>query len=196
MPEPPRPRPLRTAMVCFFGLALVVGALSGLAWFALVDLPGYVVAPDGSASTSERGLAKIIAIDAWFVLLGLISATGLGLLAWRWFRTIGWQVVLVAVVGALAASLCCLGVGYGLGPNDFTERLAAAEPGQFVPVQLSIRSRISLAVWPFAATIPILMAAALSAEPDSDAGKATPRAVSSDDPVQERWASSPDDAEW
>jgi hypothetical protein len=106
-------------------------------------------------------LASFIGSDAWFTLLGVVVGLILGWLAWARLRNLGWLVVLVATGAAVGAGLTCWLVGYQLGPGDFTRRLAAARPGDLVPIELTIRAKVSLLVWPFAATIPVLLASSL-----------------------------------
>ena len=65
------PRDLARA-VAFGLLGLGLGAAAGVGWWAVVDLPAYVVNPDGGASISERGLTEFLGGDAWFCALGLI----------------------------------------------------------------------------------------------------------------------------
>jgi hypothetical protein len=148
-------------VACFLLFALGIGGLGGLLWWRIVDLPGYAVDANGLAATSERGLAEFFGPDAWFAAIGLFIGVGLGVLAWRWFRDLGWPVALVAVIGALGAALICWALGYQLGPDDFEGRLAAANPGDIVAIQLTLRAKASLIVWPFAASIPVLLGSSL-----------------------------------
>ena len=103
----------------------------------------------------------IIAGDAWFCAIGLVAGLLIGLAAWRWLRSLGWTVVLVVLVCAVASALTCWLVGYRLGPGDFSARLAAAQPGQLVPIPLTLRARASLLVWPFFAIIPVLLGSSI-----------------------------------
>lgn len=150
-------------------LGLGLGALAGVVWEAVVDLPVYRVAADGGASTSERGLATFVAGDAWYCLLGAVGGLLLGVLAWRRFSSLGWPVVLVGTVTATAAGLLCWAVGTRLGPGDFPTRLAAAPPDSLVPIALELRARASLLVWPFLAVLPILLASSLGADEEEPA---------------------------
>lgn len=142
-------------------LALGAGALAGVAWWLVVDLPGYLVSSSGGASTTERGLAGFIAGDAWFSLLGAVVGLILGLVGWLRLRDLGWPLAILVVLGAVAASLVCWLVGHLLGPDDFAERLTDAPPGAFVPIQLTLRTKASLLVWPFAAIVPVLLGSSL-----------------------------------
>lgn len=142
-------------------LALGLGALAGVVWWRVVDLPGYLVNGEGKASTSERGLANFIGGDAWFTLLGAAVGVLLGWLGWVRLGRRGWAVVPLVAGSALAAALLCWFVGHELGPGTFNDRLAAARPGDTVLIELTIRAKASLLVWPFAATIPILVGSSL-----------------------------------
>jgi hypothetical protein len=148
-------------IACFFALALGIGAAAGVIWWAVADLPTYRVNSEGGAATSERGLSEFISGDAWFTVIGLVAGVGLGLLGWRLFRRLGWPVVLVVVLSAVAAELVCWLVGYQLGPGAFEPRLAAADPGDLVPIELTLRAKASLLAWPFFAVIPILLGSSL-----------------------------------
>lgn len=156
-------------------VGLGVGGVAGIGWWLLVDLPGYRVASTGGASTTERGLTEFIGGDAWFTALGMVAGVLLGLLAWRLFRGIGWPVVVLAVLAAALAALACWLVGYQLGPGAFAPRLAAAQPGDFVPIELTVRAKASLLVWPFAATIPILLASSLGRDEETPGPGFRPR---------------------
>jgi hypothetical protein len=48
-----------------------------------------------------------------------------------------------------------------LGPDNFVGRLAAAKPGELVPIELTLRARASLLTWPFFAIIPVLLGSSL-----------------------------------
>ena len=141
--------------------SLALGAAAGVLWWLLVTPPAYEVNSNGGATTSERGLTEFIAADAWFCAVGLVAGLLIGLAAWRWLRTLGWTIVLVVLLCATAAALTCWLAGYRLGPGDFSARLAAAQPGDLVPIPLTLRARASLLVWPFFAIIPVLLGSSL-----------------------------------
>ncbi|SEQ34916.1 hypothetical protein [Microlunatus flavus] len=150
-------------------LGLGLGALAGVVWWAVTDLPTFRVVNGGGAVTSERGLAGYIAADAWFVVCGAVVGLVLGVVAWRRFGRSGWLVVVLTVVVGAAAGLVCWWVGYELGPGAFDARLAAAKPGDLVPVELTVRARVALAVWPLFAVIPVLLGSSLGHDPEVDA---------------------------
>lgn len=156
-----------TARLCgYLALGLGLGALAGVVWWAVVDLPTYLVGEDGGASTSERGLTEFFGGDAWFCAIGVVVGSLLGVLGWRRFRNLGWPSVPVVALVTLAAAAVCWFVGFRLGPGEFNPRLAAANPGDLVPIELTLRARASLLIWPFVAVIPVLLGSSLG--PDDE----------------------------
>lgn len=156
-----------TGRLCgFLALGLGLGALAGVVWWKVVDLPTYLVNEGGGASTSERGLTEFFGGDAWFGAIGVVVSLLLGAAGWRRFRNLGWPSVLVVALVALAAAAVCWFVGYRLGPGEFNPRLAAANPGDLVPIELTLRARASLLTWPFVAVIPVLLGSSLG--PDDE----------------------------
>lgn len=155
-------------LVGYLLLCVLIGIGAGVLWEKIVKLPGYTVGQDGTASTTERGLAGFIAGDAWFAAIGFFVCIGLGIVAWKWFGRLGWPVVVVAIVGAACSGLVCWWVGYRLGPGDFETRLAAARPGDFVPITLTVRTPVVLLVWAFGAVIPVLLRSSLGRDPEEE----------------------------
>jgi hypothetical protein len=172
--SPPETVPPRRTLVlrtllrlgCFVAVAVAAGAAGGVGWWAVVELPTYRVRTDGGAATTERGLSEFISGDAWFVVIGVVVGVGLGLVGWRWLRRMGWSLVLFVAGAAVVAELVCWLVGYRLGPGEFAPRLAAAKPGDLVPIELTLRARASLLTWPFFAVIPVLLGSSLG--PDDE----------------------------
>jgi hypothetical protein len=152
---------LAVRIACFVALALGLGAAGGVVWWVAVDLPNYMVNSEGGAAINERGLTEFIASDAWFSAIGLVVGVVLGIVGWRSLRRIGWPVVLLVLISAIAAELVCWLVGYRLGPGEFAARLAAARPGDLVPIELTLRAKASLLTWPFFAVIPLLLGSSL-----------------------------------
>lgn len=169
-------------LVGYTALVLGLGALSGVLWWAVVRLPAYAVAESGRAQVSERGLTEFFAGDAWFCVIGLVLGVAFGVLAWRLFRDLGWAVPVGVVVLALLAGLLCWLVGYRLGPGPFVARLAAAQPGELVPIELTLRSTVALLVWPFAAVVPVLLGSSLGRDDEVPKPLFRPRARSADQP--------------
>ena len=160
-PTPAAPtRRLRDA-VGFVALGLGLGALAGVVWWLAADLPAYLVNQDGEAATTERDLTRFIAADAWFALLGAVVGVALGVVGWLRLRSIGWPVALLVVFTAVVAALVCWLVGHQLGPDNFARRLTAAPAGARVPIELTLRTKTSLLVWPFLAVLPVLLGSSL-----------------------------------
>ncbi|MDN5564350.1 hypothetical protein EDD41_0185 [Luteococcus japonicus] len=151
-------------MLVFLLIAMMLGCLAGALWNLVVDLPAYHVDSAGNATTSERGLTAVFASDAWFSIFGLALGLTLGILAWHWFRRIGWPVVLLAMGTATVAGLMCWWVGVLMGPHNFSRRIAQASPGDLVPIDFKLHAWSALLVWPFFATIPVLLRASLGAD--------------------------------
>lgn len=163
----------RTAVVVFIGAALIAGIAAAVLWRLVVPLPNYVVQADGSASVSERALTEFFAGDAWYVVIGAVVGAGLGVATWRRFKDIGWPSAFLAAGLGLLAGIVCWQLGQLFGGVPFDERLAAAKPGDSVPIALALRSPSALAVWAFAAVTPILLGSALG--PDDEAAPRQPR---------------------
>ncbi len=151
----------RGRLVAFTALGLGLGAATGVLWWWVVDLPAYSVGDSGRAGISERGLTEFFAGDAWFCMIGFVVGLALGILGWRLFKNLGWPVAVGVAALAVLAGLICWLVGYALGPGPFVPRLAAARPGDLVPIELTVRSPVALVVWPFAAILPVLLGSSL-----------------------------------
>lgn len=162
-------------LVGFLLLCVLIGLGAGFLWERLAVLPGYTVAQNGTATTTERGLAGFVSGDAWFSCVGFFVSIGLGIVAWKWFGRLGWPVVIVAIVGAVCSGLVCWWVGYRLGPGNFDARLAAAKPGDFVPIALTLRTPVTLMVWAFGAIIPVLLRSSLGRDDEEDELPPKPR---------------------
>lgn len=149
-------------LVCLLG-----GLLAGFIWDVVVVRPEYVMGDDSVASTNERGLTQFFAADAWFVLIGLVAGVLIGWFAWLRYGRTGWPVVPMAVLGALVAAGLAWGFGIFLDSGDFENQIATAKAGDHIPIELALKARTALLVWPLAAMLPILAAASLS---DDEAG--------------------------
>ncbi len=163
----PARRGVRTTAAIFAGMAVIVGIAAAVFWRLVVRLPAYVVQPDGSATVSERALTEFFSGDAWYAAIGMLAGVGLGIATWRRFKGIGWPCAFLAAGLGLLAGAVCWQLGEVLGGVPFDERLAAANPGDTVPISLALRSPSALAVWAFAAVTPILLGSALG--PDEEA---------------------------
>lgn len=147
-------------------LAIVVGGLTAVLWASMVELSKYRIKADGSAVVSERDYTEFIQADAVYVICGLFVGVGLGIVTWKWFKSLGWPTALLAAGAGLLAAIVCWKFGELLGPagGTFVERLAKAAPGEQVPIALTLRSISAPAVWAFAAVTPVLLASSLGPE--------------------------------
>ena len=159
--------------LAFAALAAVVGFFCGVFWWGVVDLPTYRISDDFRGYTTERGLTEFFGTDAWFSGLGLTVGAALGYVAWRWFNDVGWPVTFVAALGALLAGGICDVTGRWLGPGSFDTRLAAASPGDVIPIDFQLHSPVALVVWAFAGVLPILVASSMG--PDAEEEPRPPR---------------------
>lgn len=165
--------PRRAEIVRWLGiyslLVIMAGVLGGILWSPIAGRPEWVMQDNGSAVIAERGMAAYFAMDAWFVLIGLVVGVGLGAVAFRWFRPLGWFVTVIAAAGAVVSSGAALAVGWLLGPGPLDARLAVAQKGDHVPIDFQLHAWSAIAVWPFAAMIPILILASVLADPQDPA---------------------------
>ena len=159
----------------FAGLAALVGFLSGVFWWGIVDLPTYTIGEDFRGYTTERALTEVFSTDAWFAGLGLAVGAGVGYVAWRWFRELGWPVTFIAAVGALVAGLVCEVTGTWLGPQSFDARLAAASPNDVIPIDFQLHTPVVLLVWAFAGVLPVLVVSSLGPDADEEPRPRRPR---------------------
>lgn len=151
-------------ILVFVLLAMLVGALTGVLWNLSIDLPKYQVDADGNATISERGLTRVFATDAWFCLYGVVIGSVLGVLAWRWFRRLGWPVAFMALGSATLSGLMCWWVGMLMGPHNFRTRMAQAGAGDQVPIDFQLHAWPAMLIWPFFATIPVLLYSSLGVD--------------------------------
>jgi len=147
-------------------LSLVVASLVALFWTQVVDLPSWHVNNDDSASMTEAGWTQMISIDAWYVVCAILVGPGIGWVAWRWFRPLGWPAAVIAALAGLLTGLVCAELGPVMGPGEFDGRIAAANPGDYVPVAFELSSLSALAVWPLASVAPVLIASSLGPDPE------------------------------
>ena len=150
-------------------LCLVVGALAGIGWWCAVDLPTYTVGDNFTATTTERDLTEVFAADAWFSGIGFTAGIALGIVAWLLFGCRGPVVNLIDSLGGLICAVICWATGTALGPGDFNDRLASAQPGDVLPIELQLHSWVCLLVWVLAAVGPILVRVSIGPDPDDQA---------------------------
>lgn len=151
--------------------ALVTGGIGGVVWKLIVTLPYYSLSSEGAASTTERMLTDFVAPDAWYSVVAVVGGLLIGLLALRFVR-LGWPSVVLTAVSAIGGGLLCWGVGVLMGPSDFNTRLASAMPGDQVPIDFTLQAPVAIALWPFAAVIPLLLWSSLA--PDAETEPSAP----------------------
>lgn len=156
----PEERPGRAVVLCF-GVAVIAGVVCALIWHACVHLPIYQVDDKGYATTSERGLTAIFSIDSTFALIGMVVGVGCGFLSWWALHHRGVVVLVPTIATALVSATVCWAVGTLMGPHDFSDRVAAASPGDEVPVDFRLHTWTSLLVWVLGALIVTLILAVI-----------------------------------
>jgi len=147
-------------MLCL-GVAVIAGVVCALIWHACVHLPIYQVDDKGYATTSERGLTAIFSIDSTFALIGMVVGVGCGFLSWWALHHRGVVVLVPTIATALVSATVCWAVGTLMGPHDFSDRVAAASPGDEVPVDFRLHTWTSLLVWVLGALIVTLILAVI-----------------------------------
>jgi hypothetical protein len=162
-------------LLSFAALAAVVGFLSGVFWWGVVDLPTYTIGEDFRGYTTERALTEVFSTDAWFAGLGVTIGAGVGYVAWRWFRDVGWPVTFVAGLGALLAAGICDLTGHWLGPQSFDARLAGASPKDVIPIDFQLHAPVVLLVWAFAGVLPVLIASSIGPDAEEEPRPKRPR---------------------
>ena len=138
---------------------VAAGLLAGTLWHLLTVPPNFTIGDDQGAIITERGLSQVFALDIWYIFIGIAFGLGLGVFSWGLLRKLGWPLVLVTIAAALLAGLICWRFGNLLGPRDFADRIAAAQPGDRVPMDLDLHSATLLVIWPLAADLPVLLLA-------------------------------------
>lgn len=148
---------MRWRWLQFLGIVTGLGIPMGMVWARFAHRPGYTVSQDLGAGLPERGLADMFSADALFVMLAAVSGVIIGLVAWWQFYDSNWAVCAAPVLGGLAACLIMWQLGMVFAPSTFDERLAAAQPGDVIPIDLTLRSLSALLVGPFCAITPIML---------------------------------------
>jgi len=176
--EPRRRRRLRQWLITYLGVVVVVGLLSGILWHQIVKLPSYTIGDDFQASFQQAGWAEFAGTDVALAIIGLIAGLVLGGFAWFVFHANGAWSTLIAGLGAVVAALICLLVGQFIGPHDFDNRIANADPGDLVKIDFAAHTWVPLTMWIGAAMLALLIGSAVRREhwishvPDAAAAEA------------------------
>ncbi|WP_353081548.1 hypothetical protein [Tessaracoccus lapidicaptus] len=153
-------------------VAVVLGVVGGLLWSWATPLPSYVVGDDMTATITERGNTSIVVTDVAYTFITGAVGLVLGVLGWLSLYRKGWVVIVAPLLASLAAAVVTWRVGLLVTEGGFVERLARAQAGDVVHVDLALRSASALLVAPFAAITPIMLLAAFWPEPRVDRGDA------------------------
>ncbi len=139
------------------GLAVVaafagVGALGGVLWYRLWDVPDGVVAGH-QWYTGESGLRDDFAGVGWYVAISVLAGLLLGALA-AWLCDRSELVTLAAVVGgSVLAAYLMLRVGYHLSPPDPELLARTADDGTRLDGALRVDSWPPRGAFPFGALL-------------------------------------------
>lgn len=159
----------------YLAASVVLGAVCGLLWSWLTPLATYTIGDEMSAQITERGQAEIVAADVVFTLIMALVGVVIGIVGWAVWHRKGWLVTTMPLLAALAASLMAWRMGTTIGQTGFSERLAAGEPGDVIPIDLNLRALSALLVAPFTAIVPIMLLAAFWPEPQDEHAALLPR---------------------
>ncbi len=146
-------------------LALLVGAAAGVVWRTTTVLPGYTIAPDGTAALTEMALTHLFTAVSRYSQLALAGGLLLGVLAVAMLYRRSWRMVLWALVVPSVAGLVAWLVGI-VGGTPVQERIAQASPGDVVPVDLALNTPVAVLLWPFAAVFVVLVWSSFAHDPD------------------------------
>lgn len=185
VPARPEPRtPLVQRMVFRIGIVLVLGIIGGLVWLWGTPLTSYVITEDGTATTTERGLALGASPVAVFTLIALVLGITAALVLWGPGRRRGWVTVPITLASVLVAEIIMWGFGTLLGPGPLDPRILAGRPGDTISAELALTTPVPLVAGLFGASVVLMTLASLTPDPEAD----TEGGVSADAPADERWA--------
>lgn len=148
---------VRWSIPAFLLGCLVAGLLLAVVWALAAQRPGYTIGEDMIARITERGLADLFSSDALFAVLVGVLGLAAGIVSWLLFRNLGWWVCVLAVVGAALGAVVVWQVGLLIGGGGFAERLASAQPGDVVPVDLALHALSAMLVAPFMGITPVML---------------------------------------
>lgn len=145
-------------------LAVLIGVVGALVWANVAVLPAYVVQADGHATISENDLSQVFSGTFTYAVIGFVGGLAIGIAVWAQLRRLGWPVAPITAGLALLGGGTCWVLGELVGPGPFADRMAAAVPGESVPIALQLAAPSALAIWVFAAVAVPLFAASLGPE--------------------------------
>lgn len=173
----PERRAVAADVIAVLGTFVVLGLVSGVAWWLLVDPAVYTKGADGGAAMSELEMAKRFRSDGWYAVLAIVAGflTGLAVTAWRSRDHLLTTIVLVP--GAAVAAALSAAVGRLLGPAPHESVLSGVSQGSTVPVELAVSSSAVYLLWPVAVLAGAVMV--LWSSPRVPASAASPVSVTS-----------------
>lgn len=189
LPTRPESRtPLVQGMLFRIGAVLVLGIAGGLVWLWGTPLTSYVITEEGTATTTERGLALGASPVAAFTIIALVLGIIAALMLWGPSRRQGWVTVPITLGSVLVAEAIMWGIGSFFGPGPLDPRILAGEPGDTLSAELALTTPVPLAAGLFGASVVLMTLASLTPDPETAIeGRATP-----DESADDRWAPRPD----
>jgi hypothetical protein len=145
------------AVIVTIGGFAVLGLVGARLWWSATDLPAYLVTRKGD-SLDELQLGRFFNSPGWFLLIGLGLGLVGGLVFGAVYRRHGLTVVIAVFAGGFLASYLCYHYGVTLDQGPVKPRLRAAQPGDRVPVELSLGADGVRLAWPIAALAGVLVA--------------------------------------
>lgn len=174
--RPDRPAGARSrgvvGLVAWVVASLVLAAVAGLVWAWLAQPAEWVVTDDGRLLLSEQASTAQIGVEMLYVGLGLVVSFAVAALGtWR-LRRLGWVLVPVAAVSALAGALVAWRVGVLAGPAGTENVSGPVAPGDTIEASLDVASWGSFLVWPVAALVAVVLVVWVTDRPASDRSEA------------------------
>jgi hypothetical protein len=173
----------RRDAVAVLGTFVVLGLVSGVVWWLLVE-PAYFTKTAGGTQMSELDLGRRFDAVGWYVVIAAVGGflAGLGLTWWR-SRDHRLTTALVALGSAVSAVLSAR-VGGALGPGDPEVALRDAARGTRVPAELDPGGPVAYLVWPIAVLLGALMVLWSTSRVGATDLTEAPGAVPQDPPIR------------
>jgi hypothetical protein len=122
------------------GCLVVLGALCGALWSAVVTPAELTRLPNGGAM-NETALSAQFGADGWYAVIAVVAGLLAGIvLTWWRSRDALWTAALL-VLGAVVAAVVMAVTGHLLGPPDPRHALLATKVGSKVPESLTLGER-------------------------------------------------------
>lgn len=141
------------------GAALVLGVAAGVAWAAVVPQVT-LQRVSGGLELDETSGAALYAFDGWYAVVAAVGGLVTGVLALPAVRRRGWPAVVAGGLVATVAALVQWGLGTRLDRGAHT--LVTPGTGGRSAVALSLSGHASLALWPLAAALVLVVASLAS----------------------------------